>query len=116
MLNISILYSAYRFFYQAFNFLKHWYIDSFYGVIARLRAVFHRLDRTIALGITLRHIFEPLYQDYTFIGYILGFIFRSTRALFGIFVYGLIAVIAIGGFGIWCAIPLAIAYGLLTAL
>jgi len=45
------------------------------------------LDRTFAVRITFRYLFQPLYKDYTVIGRFLGFIFRTSRILVGIVVY-----------------------------
>ena len=42
------------------------------------------LDGTFAVILTVKHLFEPLYQDKTFIGYVLGFIFRVLRVALGL--------------------------------
>lgn len=72
--------------------------------------IFERLDRSLALRVTLHHIFEPLYQDRSVIGYVLGFIFRIIRVIVAFLVYGVIAIIFIAAYIIWAAYPLYLIY------
>ncbi|MCX6702433.1 MAG: hypothetical protein NTW60_01020 [Candidatus Wolfebacteria bacterium] len=75
-------------------------------VISRLEEI----DRTIAFRVTLKNIFQPLYQDRSFIGYLLGFIFRGLRLIFGGIFYAVIISFAIAIFIVWAAIPVFIIY------
>lgn len=68
------------------------------------------LDRFFALRITFRYWLKPLYQDYSVIGYILGFILRTGRLLLGGIVYLLFIAIALLLYIIWAAIPFYIVY------
>lgn len=87
-----IVYLAARFVYRFQEFLTHWYIGGF-KVIGHWGISFlERLDRALALQVTAKHIFEPLYQDRTFLGYILGFVFRSLRIGLAIAIYLLVVV------------------------
>ena len=78
----SLFYLIKQFFFRIFSFLRHWYIDGFVFVWHKLLGALERLDRFFAIKITMRHWLEPLYQDKTVLGYILGFIFRTLRVLF----------------------------------
>ncbi len=105
-----LIYFVSQFFLRIADFFRHWYANGFrnysHFVISRLE----ELDRTIAFRVTLRNIFEPLYQDRSFIGYLLGFIFRSIRLIFGGVFYAIIILLAILGFFFWAAIPAYIIY------
>lgn len=107
-------YLIYRAAYTAFAFLKHWYIDSFFAMDRTMRIIYARLDRTIALRITLRNLFQPLYQDYTYLGYLLGFLFRSVRLAVGGALYGAIFILSIAIFAVWLAIPAFLVYKIIA--
>ncbi len=105
LMDIFLIYLFDRFIYRISHFIRHWYPDSFFAysrfVIARLED----LDQTFALKVTLRNLFQPLYQERNPIGYILGFIFRFLRLLIGGVVYGTIIIFAAVLFLMWAAIP-----------
>lgn len=84
--------------------MRHWYVDSFVHysrfVIARLED----MDQTIALKVTWRNIFQPLYQERNVAGYLLGFIFRSIRLVMGGVIYTVVIIIAAALFLVWAGI------------
>lgn len=107
-MDIFLVYLFDRFVYRISHFIRHWYVDSFmsYGrfVVARLED----MDQTIAMKVTWRNIFQPLYQEYNAIGYVLGFIFRSIRLLIGGVVYGVVLLVATAVYLVWAGIPVYI--------
>lgn len=104
-MDIFLIYLFDRFIYRISHFMRHWYVDSFFTyshfVISRLEDI----DQTIALKVTWRNLFQPLYQERNIIGYALGFIFRSIRLIIGGVVYGSIIVVAAAIFLVWAGIP-----------
>lgn len=92
-----------------FKIISHWAVS-----------FLERLDRTFALQITLRYIFEPLYQDRTILGYILGFIFRSGRVVLACAIYLLVVVFFVAIYLGWALLlpyvvyRTALAFNLLT--
>jgi hypothetical protein len=70
----------------------------------------------LAFKITLKHLFEPLYQDRSFIGYVLGFIFRSGRLIAGALFYFILLAFAAAVYLIWLAVPVFIIFKIATAL
>jgi hypothetical protein len=106
----SLFYLIRQFFFRIFRFLKHWYIDSFIFIWRKFLSVLERLDRVFAVKITMRHWLEPLYQDKTILGYILGFIFRTLRIFLGGFFYIFISLIALGVYLAWILIPFCLIY------
>lgn len=109
------IYIIYRLFYVIGLFLRHWYVDSFYVSAQYARSLFLRMDRSIAVRVTFLNFFEPLYQDYTILGYIYGFIFRSLRLLVGTTIYLFLGSLAILLFGIWLLIPIIIGIKLISS-
>jgi len=108
---VSVLsYLGNRFFYRIVEFLRHWYKDGFFFFFRRLIDFLEQLDRYFALRITLRHLFIPLYQNYTFIGYVLGFIFRGVKLGIAGFIYFLVILIWLGLYLGWALVPLIIIY------
>lgn len=104
-MDIFLIYLFDRFIYRISHFIRHWYVDSFFSyshfVISRLEDI----DQTIALKITWRNLFQPLYQERNIIGYVLGFIFRSIRLVLGGAIYGAIIIISAALFLVWVSIP-----------
>ncbi|RJP44930.1 hypothetical protein C4587_01415 [Candidatus Parcubacteria bacterium] len=107
-MNSAIGYLAYRFFYRATDFFHHWYADASKNLFHRLFLFLERLDRTIALGITFKYFFHPLYKDYSAVGRILGIVFRSGRILIGLLVYGIVVGAFLVLYAAWVLIPAVI--------
>jgi len=103
-----LIYLFKRFIYRLKEFLRHWYIKSFFIYTNFIVSFLERLDQVLALKITLRHIFQPLYGDYSILGHILGFIFRSSRIIVASFIYLCIILLAIGVYVIWLLLPIYI--------
>jgi len=108
-----LLYLGQRFLKSIIRFFEHWYIESFRAISHFMLNVFEGLDKYFALRVTLRNIFKPLYQDRTFIGYILGFIFRSMRLVITSVVYSFVFVVSLGLYLLWLFIPVFIIYKIL---
>ena len=100
-----LAYLAQKFSWRIIDFLRHWYVRS-----ARLYSnyVFDRLhdfDKVLAWKITLKNLFTPLYKDYTFVGYALGFFLRMMRILVASVFYAVIFFAAIALYVVWLLIP-----------
>ncbi len=109
----ALLYLVRRFFFRIKIFLGHWYVKS-----ARIYSNFvlnqlERLDRLLAWRITLRNLFQPLYGDFSLIGYVLGFCFRVVRLIFGSIVYLAVFIIALGVYIFWLIIPPFVVLGII---
>ena len=109
-------YLAGRFLHRIFEFLEHWYPGSFRVAGGKFMELLADWDRFFALRITVRHWHEPLYQDRTFIGYILGPIFRTGRIILALIVYLLAAALAGLLYLPWLLIPPYIIYKILTGI
>ena len=109
-MSFSLVYLVNRFFYRVYEFLRHWYRDGFLWFTRHTVNLLEGLDRFFALRVTFRDWFKPLYQDYSAIGYILGFIFRTGRLFFGGLFYLIIAAVSLLLYLIWAAIPIYILY------
>ncbi len=94
-----------RFFYRLFDFFHHWYFDASRAFFNYFVNLLENLDETLALGLTLRYFFHPLYRDYTIVGRILGVIFRSMRIVAGFLVYSAITAIFLVIYLFWLVIP-----------
>jgi hypothetical protein len=104
-MNFSVVYILSRFLFRIKDFFHHWYVDGsryfFHGFISFLE----NLDRTLAFRMTLRHLFEPLYKDYTVMGRILGPIFRFGRVLVGLVVYVFAGAVFLSIYLFWLILP-----------
>ncbi len=104
-MNFALGYLGYRFLYRIADFLRHWYVKSIKIYSNFVLDQLSTLDYTIAWKITLKHLFEPLYGDYSFVGRILGFIFRFIRIVGGGALYLAIFAVAIILYLIWMLVP-----------
>lgn len=110
-MNFALVYIVQRFVYRIVDFFHHWYVDGSRNAFHYFISALEEVDRAMAIKITLRHFFEPLYKDYTIVGRILGVVFRSGRVLIGGLVYGLLTTIFLAIYIVWLLIPLLILYG-----
>ncbi len=112
---MALTYLAGRFFYRIIDFLRHWYVKSakiyFNFVLDKLSEI----DRVLAWRVNLRHLFHPLYQDYSIIGYSLGFIMRALRFFGTVLIYAAIFFFALFVYLIWLSIPIFLAVKILTS-
>ncbi len=104
-MNFAPTYLLGRFFYRIYDFLHHWYFDGSRAFFHRFVAVLEVFERIFAVGMTARFFFHPLYGDYTLVGRILGFIFRSCRIAIGLFVYIILLAIFLFLYAIWLSFP-----------
>ncbi len=87
------------------NFVWRWYVKGSLDFWAEIISFFARLDRFLGVGINVRLLFKPLFSDYSFIGKLIGPMFRLTRVVAGGLVYIVICVFAGAVWLVWCAIP-----------
>lgn len=90
------------------EFFVHWYGNSFFILGGRAVNILEFLDRRLAFKVTLRHFIQPLYQDYSIIGYALGFVFRGARLVLAFLLYAIIVLVFAAAYLLWAAIPLYI--------
>lgn len=109
-MSFSLVYLAQRLFYRIFSFLERWYLGSFRFFIRKTVELLERLDRVLALKVSLRYWLKPLYQDYSFLGHILGFVFRTGRIAVAVLVYSIIGAIALFVYLLWILAPFYILY------
>ncbi len=87
-------------------FVEDWYPDTFFKFWDFLLNILRQLDKTFAIKVTIRHWTEPLYQDRTIIGYILGFIFRTLRIILAFVIYLIIFLMVMSLYLIWAVLPI----------
>jgi hypothetical protein len=107
-MNIAAVYLLHRFFYRLTDFFYHWFMGGSRNISHGFISALERMDKTFAAKITLRHFFEPLYQDYSVIGRILGVIFRTIRLALAAVFYLALAIIFFAVWVVWILIPVVI--------
>jgi len=109
-------YIVVRFMGRLFGFLDHWYRGGTQFFWRQFGDTITSFEGIFAVVLTVRHLFEPLYQDRTVIGYILGFIFRTLRAFIGLVVYLFTTVVIFAFYLLWLALPAFAIYKVLVGL
>jgi len=105
-----IPYLFIRLLYRLIESLRHWYLDSFKIYSHFIISLLEKFDRKFAFKITLRNLFQPLYQDRSLIGYALGFSFRTGRLIIGGIIYIIMLSAAIFFYLAWLAVPIYIIF------
>lgn len=97
-----------------FGFFEGWYKDGTSFFIAFFFSVIKRIDRVLALKITIRYFFTPLYNDRTFLGYILGVVLRSGRILVAVPIYLFVTIGMLSLTLVWMLVPIFFVYKIVT--
>ncbi len=106
----AFTYLASRFAAVVYGFFVHAYAGSFLVIARATINALEALDRSVAWRVTLRHLFDPMYQDYSAVGRLFGFVFRSLRLAAGSFVYAILIALACALYLVWIAIPTYLIY------
>jgi nitrogen fixation/metabolism regulation signal transduction histidine kinase len=109
-MDFSFVYLAQRLLYRFLDFFHHWYVDGSRAFGRSFMKTMRSVDDSFAVAITLRHFFEPLYKDYSVVGRIMGFFFRTLRVIIGGIFYLFLAVLFAIAYLVWIAIPITILY------
>lgn len=110
--SISLVYILTHLGIRIFDFFRHWYWDGLLKSANWFLNILERLDKYFAIRISIKFWLKPLYQDYSWIGYMWGFIFRTIRIFAGSVFYLLLAVIALTLFLAWASIPPLVVYNI----
>jgi hypothetical protein len=104
-MDFALVYLVNRAFYRLGDFFHHWYVDALRDLVHWFISLLEKLDRTLAIRITFRYLFQPLYKDYTIVGRTLGFIFRSFRIIVGGVVYLFFTILFLAIVAVWILLP-----------
>ncbi len=104
-MSFALVYLIRRAVLRIEGFMRHWYGDGTRAMVHGLVSTLESMDRTVAFGVTVRHFFEPLYQDWSIVGRIIGIIFRSIRAVIGVVLYIMWGGVWAAMLVVWWAIP-----------
>jgi len=106
----AAIYLIERFFRQIAWFIRDWYIDGFFFMNRQALAVLAGLDKIFAVKINLKNLFQPLYQDHSIIGHLLGLIFRLFRLGLGLVFYAALFSAALAIYLVWALVPVILIY------
>lgn len=109
-MNNAVVYLFIRLAGDIGNAVRHWYGDSFVKVWEAAVNILERLDAQLALRITLRYFFRPLYGDASIPGRIFGFFLRTARIVIAVFLYLIVIIAAVFSYLIFALLPLFIIY------
>jgi hypothetical protein len=109
-MSFAPLYLLSRLFFRISDFFHHWYVDGSRALLHHFVSFFESLDQTFALRVTLRYFWKPLYGDYSIVGHIFGFFFRSARLILGGIIYLFCAVIMLAIYLVWLILPFLVLF------
>ncbi|MDP3725122.1 MAG: hypothetical protein Q8R20_01485 [Nanoarchaeota archaeon] len=96
---------VHRVVYRVAEFFQHWYVGGFrtwWNFVAHSVAWF---DRSFGWRVTVKHLFQPLYKDFSALGYILGVPYRVARFFVGLVFYVVFLFFAASIFLLWLCVP-----------
>ena len=109
-MDFAPVYLLERIWYRLTDFFHHWYVDGSHVIGHRFLVALEKTDRSLAIKVTVRYFFHPLYKDYTVIGRILGIIFRAVRIIIGLVIYAVIIALFLLFYLAWLATPAVVLY------
>jgi hypothetical protein len=90
------------------NFFYFWYVQSSRDFWNREIAFVKQIERDLGIMINLRLITQPIFGDYSYMGRIIGPIFRLGRILIGLLIIAVSFVVIIFVYLIWIILPLLV--------
>lgn len=111
--HVAASYLVQRAVFRVVEFFRHWYVGGTEAFIRRFTAAVRSVEAIVAVQVTLRFFFQPLFRDYTVVGRIIGPIFRLGRLAIGVVVYAVLFAMFFAAYVVWIAFPaLLIVYAL----
>lgn len=105
-MSFSLVYLVHQLGYRIWRFFYDWYVGGFRLIGGKVVNVLESMDRSWAFLITLRNLFKPLYGDQSFLGSVLGFLFRCGRLLVAGAIYLFMIIAGLTIYIGWAVIPL----------
>ena len=87
------------------NFFSFWYITSSRSFWHKEVAFIKGIERDIGVLINLKLVFQPIFGDYTYMGRVIGPIFRLSRVLIGLFIMLVSIIVVLMIYSIWIFLP-----------
>jgi len=88
-----------------FGFFYIWYVQSSKSFWTKEISFLKQVERDIGIKINLRLIAEPIYGDYSYLGRVIGPLFRLVRVLVGLLIVGTSFVLIILAYIVWVILP-----------
>lgn len=83
-----------------------WYTRGFLRILRWAYNSLADVERQLALGIWLKAMFKPMFQDYTWEGRLVSFFMRVVLLIFKIIMFGAWVVAAVIVIGLWLLLPI----------
>lgn len=105
-MNSFFVFLINRFLFRIYRFLYNWYSLGSKWIFHYFISILESLDYIFAVKANIRHFFEPMYKDYSFIGRFFGILFRTFRILIGGIIYLIIFFLFLIILFIWFLVPM----------
>ncbi|MBT7349508.1 ATP-dependent Clp protease ATP-binding subunit [candidate division WWE3 bacterium] len=93
--------SLFRFFIWWFFIITKWWMTLFYRLIVLL-------NNELSFALNLRMLFVPLFHDYTWVGRLMGFVYRIIKIVFGLAALVVLLVLGVGVTLLWVLVPIVL--------
>jgi hypothetical protein len=87
------------------DFFRHWYVDGFGAFVKAFLRLLSTFDRALAFRVSVKNLFNPMYQDRSVLGYVFGFFFRLVRISVALVMYVVLGAVFIILYTAWALIP-----------
>ncbi|MFA7201407.1 MAG: hypothetical protein WC099_00140 [Candidatus Paceibacterota bacterium] len=110
MVSQVVIYLSKTFVFRVGVFFRHWYVDGFFAFYGVWMRFLRMCERKLAIRINVRFLFQPLYQERNIVGYVLGFLYRFIKILFGGILYVGTGIVTFGIYIVWALFPAILIY------
>ena len=87
------------------NFFSFWYVRSSKAFWRKEISFIKGIERDMGVLINLKLIFQPIFGDYSYMGRVIGPIFRMSRVLIGFIIMAISIVAVTAIYFIWIILP-----------
>jgi hypothetical protein len=88
-----------------FNFFYFWYFSSSKSFWRKEISFMKGIERDIGVFINLKLLFQPIFGDYSYMGRVIGPIFRLGRVLLGFIIMAISIIVILIIYTIWIILP-----------
>jgi ATP-dependent Clp protease ATP-binding subunit ClpA len=88
-----------------YKFVKWWFLDAPKRILVILKRILVLINNEASFVLNLKMLFVPLFGDYTWVGRMMGFIYRTVKIIVGLLVLIVVAIFGLLITAFWYLVP-----------
>lgn len=90
---------------EIINFFSFWYLQSSKNFWRKEISFIKQIERDLGMIVNLKLIYQPIFGDYSYMGRVIGPVFRISRVLIGLLIILTSIIIVVTIYLIWIILP-----------